>query len=154
MPDIVLARMVHVPSVVLWIGGVAFITLVVIPGIRAAHAPHDRLSAFHEVEARFAWQAGLWVALAGLSGFWMVHRARLWGLFLDPVGWWLHLMVLVWTLFAAMIYLLEPLFLHRRMAASSEPASDFVLIERLHRVLLALSLAAVAGAVGGAHGLY
>jgi len=154
MDDFTLARMLHVIAVLLWIGGVGFVTLVVMPSIRADHAPGQRLAAFHRVEGRFARQAALWVALAGLSGLWMLYRGDLWALFLDPRAWWLHAMVLVWTLFAAMIFVLEPLALHRRMAASPDPARDYARVERLHRVLLAASLVTVAGAVGGAHGLF
>ena len=34
MDDFVLARVIHVLSVVLWIGGVAFVTLVLLPGMK------------------------------------------------------------------------------------------------------------------------
>jgi hypothetical protein len=47
---------------------------------------------------------------------------------------------------------IEPLHLHRRMAASPDPERDFTRLERLHRVALALSLLTVAGAVAGSHG--
>lgn len=54
MDDFIVARIVHVVSVLLWIGGVAFVTLVLIPSIRAAHDPDERLAAFHRIEGRFA----------------------------------------------------------------------------------------------------
>ena len=54
-----------------------------------------------------------------------------------------------------MLFVAEPLFLHAwfRRAAEQNPERVFRLIERLHRVLLALSLITVAGAVAGSHGL-
>ena len=36
MDDIILARAIHVLAVLVWIGGVAFVTLVVMPSVRAS----------------------------------------------------------------------------------------------------------------------
>ena len=76
MGDITIARAIHVLAVMFWIGGVAFVTLVVMPSIRGAHPPADRLAAFHKLEGSFAAQARVWVLLAGVSGFWMVERGQ------------------------------------------------------------------------------
>lgn len=152
MDDFILARAVHVLAVLLWIGGVAFVTTVLLPAVRRSAPPEQRLAEFHRVEARFAPQARLWVLAAGLSGGWMTWRADLWDRFADPHFWWMHAMVAVWLAFAAMLFVIEPLHLHRRMAASPDPARDFARLERLHRVALALSLLTVAGAVAGSHG--
>lgn len=154
MDDVQIARIVHVVSVLFWIGGVGFVTLVLIPSVRAAYAPEERLHAFHAMEQRFAPQARLWVALAGLSGFWMTWRADLWSRFADPRFWWMHAMVGLWALFALMLYVAEPLFLHRRMAQSTQPAVDFDRMDLLHRLLLALACLVIVGAVGGGHGLF
>lgn len=154
MDDFTLARMLHVVSVVFWIGGVAFVTLVAMPFIRHAYGPDERLVAFHRLEGRFASQARLWVLLAGASGFWMAWRAQMWDRFADPGFWWMHAMVGVWLFFTLMLFVMEPLFLHRRMAASPDPARDFTRMEKVHRLLLAASVVAVAGAVGGSHGFF
>ncbi|ATQ56841.1 hypothetical protein [Paracoccus yeei] len=154
MDDLTIARIVHVVAVLLWIGGVAFVTLVLIPAIRGAEPPERRLAAFHRIEDRFAAQARLWVALAGLSGLWMVWRGAMWDRFAEVGYWWMHAMVAVWLVFAAMLFVIEPLFLHRRMKGSTDPAGDFARMGRLHHLLLAVSLIAVIGAVGGAHGLF
>jgi len=55
----------------------------------------------------------------------------------------------------AELFVAEPLFLHRRLLgrAKVEPEATFKLVERLHRVLLAISLITVLGAVLGSHGL-
>lgn len=152
MEAFILARAVHVLAVLLWIGGVAFVTMVLLPAVRRSTAPEQRLAEFHRFEARFAPQARLWVLAAGLSGLWMTWRADLWSRFADPHAWWMHAMVLVWLAFATMLFVVEPLHLHRRMAASPDPARDFRRLERLHRVALALSLVTLAGAVAGSHG--
>lgn len=152
MDDFILARALHVLAVLMWIGGVAFVTAVLMPSIRRGAPPEQRLEAFHRFEGRFAPQAMVWVLLAGASGFWMTHRADLWSRFADPQYWWMHAMVAIWLVFATMLFVIEPLFLHRRMEASPDPARDFARMERMHRVLLALSLITVLGAVAGSHG--
>lgn len=154
MDDFTIARVIHVVSVLLWIGGVAFVTLVVMPSVRTGFAAHERLSVFHRIESRFAPQARLWVLLAGASGFWMAWRGQMWSRFADSHFWWMHAMVALWLVFAAMLFVVEPLFLHRRMLESLDPAQDFAWMERMHRVLLAASLVALIGAVGGSHGLF
>jgi len=104
MDDITIARAIHVLAVLLWIGGVAFVTLVVMPPIRAAYPPADRLAAIRKLEGRFAVQARIWVLHAGVSGFWIVKRGQMWGRFADPRFWWMHAMVGLWAIFAAMLF--------------------------------------------------
>src|SRR5690606_2331295 len=154
MDDLAPARILHVVAVLMWSGGVGFVTLVVIPALGRVYPPDRRLAAFHAIEGRFAPQARLWVLLAGASGLWMIWRGAMWGLFADPSFWWMHAMLAVWLVFAVMLFVIEPLFLHRRMATSPDPAADFDRLDRMHRLLLAGSIIAVIGAVGGAHGLF
>ncbi|HSQ96968.1 MAG TPA: hypothetical protein VLM18_12865 [Croceibacterium sp.] len=152
MNDFILARAIHVLSVVMWIGGVAFVTTVAMPAVRRTSAPEERLEAFQRFEARFAPQARAWVVLAGASGLWMIWRADMWGRFQDGQDWWMHAMVCLWALFALMLFVVEPFFLHRRMEAAADPARVFSRMEWMHRVLLTLSLLTVAAAVAGSHG--
>ena len=149
----VLARLIHVLAVVHWIGGVAMVTLVILPQMLGLPAA-DRITTFERLEGRFGAQAKLSTLAAGLSGLWMLWLTDGWALFLDPGHWWLHLMVAVWAIFTLVLFLLEPLVLHRwfHARATRDPEATFALVLRLHRVLLALSALAVAGAVQGAHG--
>lgn len=151
MLDFALAHAVHVLAVILWIGGVGFVTLVLIPAL-ARTDEATRMARFHDLESRFAPQARVWVLLAGGSGLWMIWRADMWSRFADPQFWWMHAMVLAWLPFALMLFVLEPLVLHKRMRDSRDPASDFRRLRVIHQVLLALSLIAALGAAAGAHG--
>ena len=152
--DFALARAVHVIAVLFWIGGVGFVTWVLMPTLKATELPQDRLRRFQQMEARFAWQARLWVLLAGASGLWLVARADLWSRFLDARFWWMHLMVALWTVFALMLFVIEPLHLHRRLANTQSPEADFARMIRLHQLLLVVSVITIFGAVGGSHGLF
>ena len=151
---IIAARIVHVLAVVAWIGGVAFITTVLIPALIATAEPERRLAQFEELEGRFGRQAKGTTLLVGLSGLYMLHALNAWERYLLPAYCWLHLMTLVWLIFTLVLFVLEPLFLHRwfRARALRDSAGTFRLVHRLHVVLLALSLIAVLGGVAGAHG--
>jgi uncharacterized membrane protein len=152
--DVTLARALHVLAVVLWIGGVVFVTTVLLPAVRDLHAPAERVVFFATVERRFSNQARVTTVLAGLSGFYMVARLDLWGRFLSVAYWWMHAMVALWLLFTLMLFVAEPLFLHRWLPrrANSRPESTFRLVERLHWILLVWSLITLIGAVLGSHG--
>jgi len=64
-------------------------------------------------------------------------------------------MVIVWMVFTVMLFVAEPLFLHRWfiVKARKKPESTFRLIERLHWLLLAISTLTILGAVAGSHGM-
>jgi uncharacterized membrane protein len=154
MDDVALARVIHVVAVVFWIGGVAMVTTVLLPAVRRFKAPAERVAFFEAVERRFAGQARVATLLVGLSGFHMIARLDLWDRFDDPAFWWMHAMVALWAIFSLMLFVLEPLFLHRWFLRRAEhaPEATFALVSRLHWVLLTLSVVTVAGAVAGAHG--
>lgn len=154
MNDFILARVLHVLAVVVWIGGVAMVTTILLPAIRRSHPPAERLPAFHALESRFAAQARWTTATAGLSGFYMTWKLAAWDRFAAAGFWWMHAMVVTWLIFTAMLFVIEPLFLERRLAAraAAAPDSTFALVEWLHRILLCLSLLTVAGAVAGSLG--
>jgi uncharacterized membrane protein len=149
-----LARVLHVLGVVLWIGGVAFVTLALLPAVRGFEEPARRIALFEAVERRFARQARWTTLLTGATGFAMLWGLDAWGRYLDARFWWLHAMTGVWLLFTAMLFVLEPLFLHAwfQRRAAAEPERTFATVLRLHRVLLAASLLTVVGAVAGSHG--
>lgn len=155
MDEVAIARSLHVLAVVLWIGGVAFVTTVLLPAVRHSEKPEDRLVFFHGVERLFAWQARLTTLIAGVTGLYMVIRLELWSRFSEASYWWMHAMVFVWLIFTVMLFVAEPLVLHRWLDARAkmDPEATFRLVERLHAFLLALSAVTVLGAVAGSHGL-
>jgi len=154
MEDIVIARALHVLGVILWIGGVAMVTTVLLPATRALRSPAEQLAWFEAVEGRFAVQARWTTVLTGASGIYLVHALGLWGRFADGRFWWMHAMVGIWLVFTVMLFVLEPLVLHRLFfeRARRDPEGTFAAVTRMHWVLLILSLVTVTGAVAGSHG--
>jgi hypothetical protein len=51
--------------------------------------------------------------LVGATGFHLTHAWSLWDRFTNPGYWWMHAMVVVWAIFTVMLFVSEPLFLHR-----------------------------------------
>jgi uncharacterized membrane protein len=154
MPDdIALAYVVHVLAVIHWIGGLAFVTLVVLPLARRRDSPHEGLRLFESIERRFAAQVRVSIALAGAAGLWITYRLDLWARFADPRDWWMSAMVGLWLLFALMVYVVEPLA-HGRLEnwGRRDPAAALRRLARAHVILLALSTLTACGAAAGAHG--
>jgi uncharacterized membrane protein len=153
MDDIELARALHVVFVTHWIGGVAFITLVALPLARARGDPDEGWALFEAIEKRFSAQVRWSIPLAGLTGLWMAWRLDLWAEFAEPSFWWLDAMALVWALFMALVFVVEPIARPRLAAeAAREPGAVLRRIWRAHFVLLAAAIVTILGAVAGAHG--
>lgn len=151
----IIARIVHVSAVVVWIGGVWFVTAIVLPAANK-RPPQQKFEEFQILERRFAPQARVAVFLVLASGLYMFYRYNLWDRLADLRYWWMYPMIVVWLLFMSFLFILEPLVVHRIMKgrASSAPKATFTLVVRFHHVMLALSLIAIAAAVGGMHGLF
>ena len=154
MDEAAVARAIHVFGVVLWIGGVGFVTTVLLPAVRRLKRPDERVAFFEAIERSFAWQARGTTLLVGLSGFYLVEIWDLWDRFADVGFWWMHAMVLVWAVFTLMLFVAEPLMLHRWFLkrATEKPEETFRLIQRMHWALLIISLITVVGATMGSHG--
>jgi len=150
----VLGRALHITGVVIWIGGVAFVTTVLIPSLKRTADLENRLELFEKLEGRFSLQAKVATLITGLSGFYMLYFMNSWDHYLQVQYWWLHLMTLVWVIFTSVLFVFEPLFLHRwfHERATRNSDSAFRLLHTMHIVLLLLSLTAILGSVAGAHG--
>ncbi len=149
-----LARVLHVAGVVLWIGGVAFVTTVLIPALHRLPEADQRMDLFEQLEGRFALQARIVTVITGASGFYLLHVLEAWDRYQSLQFWWMHLMTAIWGIFTLVLFVLEPLFLHRwfHEQAKIDSEKTFARVHRMHKVLLSLSLLAVAGAVAGSHG--
>ena len=155
MDDAAFARAIHELSVALWIGGVGFVTTVLMPVICLTRPPQERLTAFQPFGNFFAWQARINVALAGLSGFYITYRFDLWGRFGSGQFWWMGAMFALWLVYAVKLSNVELLFFGRRRATlEDENGRRFARIQRFHEVLFILSLVVIFAAAGGAHGLF
>ncbi|OAD45827.1 hypothetical protein [Polaribacter atrinae] len=156
MNSITIARIIHVLAVVLWIGGVAMVTTVIIPAVKKMKSKKDKLSTFENIEGRFAIQAKITTLITAISGFYMMYELNAWERYLDYRFWWIHAMTIVWIIFMLVLYVLEPLVLHKlfKKYANENPEKTFNIVHKAHWVLLIISLITILGAVAGSHGLF
>lgn len=151
-----LARVLHILAIVLWIGGVAMVTTVILPAIKKMKSKEEQIETFEKIEGRFALQAKITTLITGLSGFYMIYTLDAWDRYLDFKFWWIHAMTLVWVIFTVVLYILEPFVLKKlfKKYALQNPEKTFIFIQRFHWILLILSLITTAGAVAGSHGWF
>jgi uncharacterized membrane protein len=148
-----LARAIHVLSVVVWIGGVSLVTTALLPALKRK-PPEEWMHDFNEIERRFAPQARIAVLLVLLSGLYLLYTHDLWNRFADARFWWMHLMVGVWLIFAALLFVFEPLVMRQGGRERRRPAVPLTRILWMHRLLLALALTTVFAALGGSRGMF
>ena len=154
MDDLAVARALHVLAVVIWIGGVAMVTTVILPSVRRGDLGPNRLQAFEAIERRFSWHARIAILIVGLTGLYMIDRANLWDRFRFGEFWWMHAMIAIWLVFSVLLFVAEPLIPRRHFDrwATIQPDAAFGWLQRSHWVLLVLSLVTIFGAVAGSHG--
>lgn len=151
-----LARVIHVLAIVIWIGGVAMVTTVILPAIKKLKSKEEQIETFEKIEGRFAFQAKIMTVLTALSGFYMIYSLDAWSRYLEVKYWWFHAMTLVWLLFTIVLFILEPFVLHKlfKKYAQKDPERTFKIMQRAHWILLSISLLTTIGAVAGSHGWF
>ncbi len=151
MSEVAVGRVMHVLAMVLRAGGVGRATTVVIPIVRRLPVDANSVEMFEAIQNRFAWKARFMVLIAGGSGFYMLDFVDGWSRYTEPEYWWIHLMTIVWALFMFVLFVAEPMFLHRIFAkhVRTNPAKTFVFVQVLRSLMLIVSLAAVGGTVAG-----
>src|SRR5690625_3602640 len=137
----------HLLGVIWWIGGLAFVTLVVLPLLRSGKLG-DIQTGFQMIESRFAPQVKVAMILVGVTGLYMFYTLNIWHWLVNPHTWWLPAMVLYWLWFAIMLFVLGPIGLLRRIMKGSNgsPEKAWQRLHRMHAILLVIGLIIIAGA--------
>ena len=132
------------------------VTMVIIPAVKKLNSKEDKITTFEKIEGKFAGIAKIATLLTAASGFYILYEMNAWNRYLDLRFWWIHAMTLVWLIFSIILFILEPLLLHRlfKKYTKKYPERTFRIMHRAHWILLLLSLITIIGAVAGSHGLY
>ena len=144
--EYVIALTVHIMSVVIWIGGVSFVTLVTFPMIMRMDKSLEMVIMFQGTEHRFGKIAKVMVILAGLSGFYLLNEKGL-----STAVW---IMIFVWAFYASLLFGLERLIFKKLFGKPGEQADMkkvFNILQWFHWVVLGLSFLAIAAGVYQAH---
>jgi uncharacterized membrane protein len=144
---------VHVLGVVVWIGGVAFVTMIVFPMITRMENSLEKVIFFQGMEHRFARIAKISVAVVGLTGGWLLYLTGEWRILFRMAGLGPTLMLLVWTFYLLVLLFEGKLFrMIFRSSAQQDADKVFSLLSRFHWVVLGLSLLTIGVGVWAGHG--
>ena len=155
-----LMHYLHLIFVILWIGGLGFITIVVLPMIVKMQDPLQKVLFFQRIEHKFAPLAKLYNAIVGITGFVMLYMSGWHSIIFTAQGISLLFMVAVWVFWAVMLFGLEPLVVRKmidnlaRSGEKMEIETIFNRMNRLHWVLLIVSLLASISGVAFGHGYF
>lgn len=151
-------HIVHLLTVILWIGGLAFVTTMALPIAIRNPDPLQKVLGFQRIEHRFAPTAKWYNLVTGASGLVMMLQMGWHRLLFTAQGIPLTFMVVVWVFWFVMLFGLEPLIIKKmlaRMATKGEKMeieTVFARMNRMHWVMLIVSLAASAAGAITAHG--
>lgn len=151
----VFARALHILAVVFWIGGVALVTVVILPELKKSEKwPIRRMVLFKNFEKRFSLPVKFAVIITGASGLYMVEVLNYWSRIFDPNYWWLQAMIWLWLVFALVLFVVEPFLLKRILGPrlKKDPEKLYQLIGTVHWLLFILSMLVIGAAVAGSHG--
>lgn len=153
-----LMHIIHLLAVIIWIGGLAFITMLVLPMIIKMPEPLQKVLFFQRIERKFAPLARVYNLIVGISGFVMIFTAGWHRMMFSREGILILVMTVVWFFWAVMLFGLEPVIIKKlleRLSKSGQPMeieTIFARMQKLHWVLLAISLVAVTAGAAFAHG--
>ncbi len=151
-------HIVHIAAVILWIGGLAFVTAIVLPMAIKTPDALQKVLTFQRVEHRFAPLARWYNIITGISGFAMVWLLGLQGIYFTKAGLALTFMTGVWVFWFVMLVGLEPIVIRRMLEKMAREGDKmdidgiFRKVKKLHWFMVAISLAAAAAGTIVAHG--
>ena len=152
-----LIHIIHLLTVIIWIGGLSFITIIVIPMLIRWDDPLQKAITFQSIEHRFAPIARVYNIITGVTGFVMVYLTGWHKLYFTARGLPLLIMTIIWLIWFVMLFGLEPLIVKKmldRMVKSGvkmEIEAVFTRMNTMHWVLLTISLAASVAGIVFAH---
>ncbi len=143
----------HVLGVVIWIGGVAFVTMIVFPMILRMENSLEKVLFFQGVEHRFAKIAKAMVALVGITGVALLIMTGEWRAIFSKAGIGPTVMLIVWTLYV-LILLFEARLFKFIFKGEAQHATNkvFYTLTVFHWFVMGISLLAVFIGVMAAHG--
>jgi uncharacterized membrane protein len=143
---------IHVICVIIWIGGVAFVTMVIFPMVYRTEGSLEKALLFQGVEHRFAGMVKWLIALVGATGVWMLSAKYGFTILLQPRGFGILIMLFAWTLYTAVLLFERTIF--GKLFADPEKIDmhkALRMINAMHWLLLVISFSAVAGGVWFGH---
>jgi uncharacterized membrane protein len=142
----------HVIVVILWIGGVAFVTINIFPILMRMEDSLEKVRYFQAVENRFARQARLYALIAGITGAAILFLESGWlGLF-TRMGLGILLMLLAWLVYVLILTFEKGIFKILFSERVQDVSRIFFKLNIFHWFILTLSFLAIFAGVYFGHG--
>ncbi|MCC7203013.1 MAG: hypothetical protein IT393_10180 [Nitrospirae bacterium] len=155
-----LIHIIHLLTVIIWIGGLSFITIIVIPMLIKWDAPLQKALTFQSIEHKFAPIARVYNLITGATGFIMVYLTGWHKLYFTAKGLPLLIMTVIWLIWFVMLFGLEPLIVKKMLdnmaknGVKMEIEAVFARMNLMHWVLLTASLVASIAGIVFAHSYF
>jgi uncharacterized membrane protein len=137
----------HVLSVVVWIGGVAFVTAIVFPTLAGMEDSMAKVSFFMGFEKRFQFLAKVCVILVGGSGVLLFWQRGAFSTLASDEAFLLGYKVIVWGVFAVLLFGAEKRLMAALVSGQTPPETAFKRLAIFHWVVLVLSLIAIVAGI-------
>lgn len=144
---------IHVLSILLWIGGVAFVTIIIFPLIQKMESSFEQVLMFQRIEHRFARHVRYYLAVSGITGLWMLYLSGSYRFLFSMRGLGVTIMIFAWV-FYLLVLTFEKRIFNKIFGKPSEFDSTrvFRALGLFHWVILGISFAAVLAGVWQGHG--
>ncbi len=133
----------HVLSIVIWIGGVVFVTAIVFPTLGGMEDSMAKVSFFMGFERRFQSLAKICVIIAGGSGILMFWQRGAFSFLTAEEAVLLGYKFFVWLVFAVLLFGAEQRLMGLLVSQQAAPERAFRRLAIFHWVVLIFSLIAI-----------
>lgn len=142
----------HVVTIVLWIGGVAFVTIIIFPMLLRMEDSLEKVLLFQRVENKFARQARFYAWVAGITGGLLLYLTGGYRMLFTLSGLGITIMLLVWLIYTFILTFEKRIF--KVLFSQPEKLDTSKVFRRLnlfHWFIMGLSLLAVFVGVYSGH---
>ncbi len=143
---------IHVICVIVWIGGVSFVTTVIFPMMYRTEGSLEKALLFQGVEHRFAGMVKWLIGIVGVTGFGLLHAQYGFEVLTTGRGIGIVIMLFAWALYTTILLSERKIF--ARIFADPEKIDmnkALRMINAMHWALLTISFAGVAGGIWFGH---
>jgi uncharacterized membrane protein len=138
---------IHVIGVIVWIGGVAFVTMVIFPMMYRTEGSLEKALLFQGVEHRFSGIVRWLIVIVGGTGFYLLSAKYGFSILSTQRGLGILIMLFAWTFYTVVILSEKKIF------GKIDMDKALTMINAMHWVLLTVSFSAVAAGIWFAHGV-
>lgn len=143
---------IHVIAIILWIGGVAFVTINIFPILMRMEDSLEKVRYFQAVENRFARQARLYALIAGITGAIILFLENGWSGLLSRRGMGILVMILAWLVYVLILTFEKSIFKMLFKEPTQDVTKIFFKLNIFHWFILTVSFLAVFLGVFLGHG--